>query len=146
MKPIFAFLLGMMVCGAIPSELHAQAGTPASAGVYTTQQAGRGKTLYDSKCSTCHGADLSGGGTSPALAGPDFTEPWTNGPMSALFSVIHSTMPADQPGTLTAQQTADVIAFLLSSNKFPAGQTELPTDTDHLKNILFDKAPAAPAN
>jgi hypothetical protein len=35
-------------------------------------------------------------------------------------------------------------AFLLSSNKFPAGQTELPADTDHLKNILFDKAPAAP--
>lgn len=49
-------------------------------------------------------------------------------------------MPADQPGSLSAQDTADVLAFILSSNRYPAGQTELPAVSDRLKQILFDAA------
>jgi mono/diheme cytochrome c family protein len=138
-KPIFALFL--ICAAAAPGGLYAQTGTPASSGVYTTEQASRGAALYQSKCSTCHGADLAGDGTSPALAGPDFTSNWTGQPLAALFDKIHTSMPADQPGTLTEQQTADLIAFLLRSNKFPAGQTELPAVSDRLKQILFDKAP-----
>lgn len=141
MKPIFAFLLGAMVYGAASSGLHAQTGTPASSGVYTVEQAARGAALYQAKCGTCHGAELAGDGTNPALAGPDFLSNWTGQPITAVFDKIQISMPADQPGSLTAQQTADVLAFLLKSNRYPAGQTELPAVSDRLKQILFDKAP-----
>ena len=146
MKPIFAFLLGIMTCGAAPGRLHAQAGSPASSGIYTTQQAARGSALYQSKCSSCHGDDLSGGGTSPALAGPDFLANWTGQPVAALLDRIRKTMPADRPDTLTAQQAVDLVAFLLRANRFPAGKTELPADVDRLQHILIDTPPSAPAN
>jgi quinoprotein glucose dehydrogenase len=145
-KPIFAYWLAMMVCGTAPSGLHALASTLASSGVYTAQQAARGAELYQSKCSLCHGADLSGDAMSPPLAGTDFSARWAGQQVADLFDTIHSSMPSDQPGTLGAQQAADLVAFLLSSSRFPAGQTELPTVTDHLKLILIDKAPPASAN
>jgi mono/diheme cytochrome c family protein len=141
-KPIFVAVLGMLIfAAAANTTLHAQVGKGTSAGVYTTQQASRGAELYQSKCSTCHGTELAGDGTAPPLAGPAFATHWAGQPVASLFDMIHLAMPSDQPGTLTGQQTADLIAFLLSSNKFPAGQTELPAVTDHLQEILIDTAP-----
>lgn len=140
MKQVFAILLGTIVCVAASGDLHAQAGAAASSGVYTKQQAARGGTLYQAKCGACHGAELAGDGTNPALAGPDFLTNWTGQPISALFDKIQISMPADQPGSLSAQDTADVLAFILSSNRYPAGQTELPAVSDRLKQILFDAA------
>ena len=138
MKQIFALFL---ICGSAPCGLLAQAGTPASSGVYTKEQAARGGTLYLAKCGTCHGAELAGDGTNPALAGPDFLANWTGQPITSLFDKVQVSMPADQPGSLSAQQVADVLAFILSSNRYPAGQTELPAVSDRLKQIFFDRAP-----
>ena len=44
-------------------------------------------------------------------------------------------MPSNAPGTLTPEQYADVMAFVLSVNKYPAGQTELPTTSAALKSV-----------
>jgi len=77
----------------------------------------------------------------PPLAGPDFAAHWAGQPVTDLFVLIHTSMPSDQPGTLSAQQVSDLIAFILSSNKYPAGATELPATADHLKDIILDKAP-----
>jgi hypothetical protein len=57
--------------------------------------------------------------------------------VSDLFDRTHGTMPADKPGTLTAAQTADAIAFLLQKGNFPAGETELSADAATLKAIKF---------
>jgi mono/diheme cytochrome c family protein len=138
MKLIFPFLLVAIISGTALVRLHAQASTLASSGVYTTEQAARGSESYQSKCSSCHGTDLSGGGTSPGLAGPDFTAKWSGRPVAALFSSIRTSMPSDHPGTLTTQQVVDLIAFLLKVNSFPAGKSELPGNTDRLKLILID--------
>jgi mono/diheme cytochrome c family protein len=138
MKLFFTFLLATIIGGAVLVTLHAQASTPASSGVYTTEQAARGSEFYQSKCSSCHGNDLSGGGTSPGLAGPDFTAKWSGRPVAALFDSIHTSMPSDHPGTLTTQQVVDLIAFLLKANSFPAGKIELPGNADRLKTILID--------
>ncbi len=146
MKPIVASVLGIIVCGVAASGIQAQDSTLASAGVYTAQQAARGGELFQSKCASCHGTELAGDGTAPALAGAIFASHWAGQPVAGLFDMIHTSMPSDQPGTLTAQQAADLIAFLLSSNKYPAGQTELPAGMDHLNLIVIDNAPAAPAN
>ena len=106
-------------------------------GVYTAAQSARGQKIYADSCASCHGDDLSGGGQAPALAGKDFNVDWTDLAVSDLFERTHGTMPADKPGTLTAAQTADVIAFLLQKGNFPAGQTELPADAAALKAIKF---------
>jgi hypothetical protein len=44
-------------------------------------------------------------------------------------------MPADKPGSLSRKQNADVIAYLFAFNKFPAGSTELSTQSEVLKQI-----------
>jgi len=138
MKPIFIFLLGTILCGTAQAALQAEDGVPASSGVFTTEQAARGAQLYQSKCASCHNTDLSGGGTSPALVGSDFSAAWSGKPVAALFTSIHTTMPSDHPRTLSEQQVADLVAFLLKVNGFPPGKTELPANTDRLKTILID--------
>jgi len=53
-------------------------------------------------------------------------------------------MPNDRPGTLSRQQTADVLAYVFSFNRFPAGKAELARQTELLKQIKFEATrPAA---
>ncbi len=109
-------------------------------GVYTAQQADRGKALYGQQCSSCHGATLDGGGAAPPLAGADFKSNWKGQTVGDLFEKTQTTMPADQPGKLSREQTADILAFLLASNGFPAGSKELPTDATLLAKIHIEAA------
>lgn len=111
-------------------------------GVYTDAQMKRGDAIYVRECSTCHGATLKGGEGSPALTGPDFSASWDGRTLGDLFEKIRQTMPAppEQPGKLTAQQNADVVAYILSVNSFPAGATELPTAVEQLKRIRINVA------
>jgi hypothetical protein len=39
---------------------------------------------------------------------------------------------------LSRQQTADTLAYILSVNQFPAGKTELPRQTEMLREIRFE--------
>lgn len=108
----------------------------AAAPVYTGQQAERGKTQYSPNCSSCHMIDLSGTAQAPPLAGPVFLLRWEGRSVADLFSKI-STMPPDNPGSLSPEAYLDIVAFLLQSNDFPAGQEELKTNTEALQgNIL----------
>jgi mono/diheme cytochrome c family protein len=104
-------------------------------GVYNEEQAKRGEVIYYERCAVCHGPQLEGGDMTPALVGGVFTSTWNDLPLSDLFERIRITMPLNQPSTLSRQQTADVTAFLLKSNKWPAGQTELPRELEPLKEI-----------
>ena len=49
-------------------------------------------------------------------------------------------MPADNPGKLSREQDADILAFMLSMNQFPQGKTELEHRTEVLKQIRFESA------
>lgn len=57
-----------------------------------------------------------------------------------LFDKTQTTMPADNPGHLTRDQTADILAFLFASNGFPAGSKEIPTDAAALATIHIEAA------
>src|SRR5215813_1688125 len=46
-------------------------------------------------------------------------------------------MPQTDPGTLSWQQTADLIAYILQAGKFPSGRTELRGDEQALKEITW---------
>jgi S-disulfanyl-L-cysteine oxidoreductase SoxD len=132
-----------IACGLVLSlALSAYAQAPSSVwdGVYTREQAGRGKSLYGKECASCHGTALDGSGTAPPLAGPDFKNDWNGQTADDLFEKMQTSMPADQPGRLSREQNADILAFLLSSNGFPAGQKELPTDAAVLQKIRFEAA------
>jgi mono/diheme cytochrome c family protein len=112
-------------------------GKTTSDGVYTAAQAGRGQKIYADTCVSCHGEDLSGGGQAPALTGKDFNVDWIDLSLGDLFDRTKLSMPADKPGTLTPEQAADVIAFLLQKASFPDGQAELPGDSAALKTIKY---------
>jgi mono/diheme cytochrome c family protein len=109
-------------------------------GVYTEEQAARGLTAYKEKCGTCHGDALEGGGVFPPLAGDDFKANWNGQHLSDLFERIRITMPADHPGTLSGAQNADILAYMLKKNEFPAGSTPVASDANALKSIRFDAA------
>ena len=106
-------------------------------GVYTDAQAKRGEAVYTTACAGCHQPDLSGDGQTPALSGKEFNLDWNDLAMSDLFERTRLTMPADKPGSLKPEQTADLLAYLLQKSSFPAGQTELPPDAAALKAIKF---------
>ena len=109
-------------------------------GIYTETQAKRGEKIYAESCASCHGDDLSGGGQTPALAGKEFNGDWNDLTMNDLFDRTRLSMPADKPGTLKPEQTADVIAYLLKKGNFPAGAADLPAEIAALKAITFVSA------
>ncbi len=107
-------------------------------GIYTDEQATRGEALYGEHCVRCHGATLQGNGEGAnPLTGAVFKSTWNGVSMGALFDRVRLSMPQDKPGTLTRQQVADLLAFILRANKFPAGKDELARQTDLLNAIVF---------
>lgn len=105
--------------------------------VYTAEQAGRGETTYAKTCSRCHQAALGGADEAPALTGSAFMGSWNGQTLHSLHDRIRTTMPTDTPGTYSRQDIADVMAYMLKFNQFPAGRTELPSGDEELKAITF---------
>jgi quinoprotein glucose dehydrogenase len=114
----------------------AQGPASVSGGAYTAEQAKRGAELYAKECAACHGDTLAGMDPIPALAGADFQSHFKT--VGELFDKTSTTMPAIAPGSLSAEQVADVLAHILSVNKYPAGSTELPSKVEALTAIKID--------
>jgi mono/diheme cytochrome c family protein len=112
--------------------LAAQAPTKSvKAGVYTAAQSDRGQAVFRSKCASCHAPNR--------FTDDFFYTSFAGKPLWEMFDVISDSMPEDNPGSLKKEEYADVIAYLLKLNNFPAGETELPTDKDALSAILMEK-------
>ena len=132
--------LAVLGCAVIhSSHAHTQQPRTAADGVYTDAQAMRGETLSDAKCVACHGVMLAGD-IAPPLVGQDFLMIWQKPPLADLFDKILNTMPADALGTLSRSQVADLVAYVLKANHFPAGSAELPTDDAVLKQIVIPRS------
>ena len=126
--------LSLLLGGSSCPLLHAQAD-----GIYTADQAQRAEAMYKKQCSSCHGEALDGVGPYPPLSGDDFLSKYEGQPAVNLYDMIQKLMPATAPGTLTRPQAADLFAYILSFNKFPAGKTELPSDEESLKKLTLPK-------
>jgi S-disulfanyl-L-cysteine oxidoreductase SoxD len=142
LKTIVAPIIGWAVIAGFTS---AQEAHSVWDGVYTEEQATRGGGFYARSCANCHGTSLEGADMSPALTGGAFVSNWNGSTVGDLFERIRISMPADRPGSLGRQEIADIVAFLLTSNRFPAGKTELPREAQLLKEIRFE-ARKPPAN
>jgi hypothetical protein len=67
---------------------------------------------------------------------------WNGMTVGDLFDKMQASMPADKPGSLSRDQNASLVAYLLSANKFPSGSADLSSDAEHLRQIRFENAPA----
>ena len=84
---------------------------------YSSEQADRGEDRFERDCVDCHGDDLRGG-----LIG---------GFMSLL-------MPPNAPGRYSPEVYADLMAYILQENGFPAGDP-LPSDMESLNKLIVQK-------
>ena len=140
-RSLGAACLGAAMVASLLGTLQAQQPRSVAQGVYTAPQAVRGQAVYADKCASCHGPAL-GGAQAPPLTGDDFIRVW-GGPAADLVNKIINTMPANDPGKLTRQQVADIVAYMLQVAKFPTGQTELGADEAVLKAIAIPAPPGA---
>jgi len=101
---------GELVVTAKPGEAGA---TPSSA---ASEQVALGRSTYLSSCALCHGENLGGRDRAPALAGNNFLTAWSGRDAAALFDRIKTTMPQSAPGSLSDQNYAAVVAYLLDAN------------------------------
>ena len=112
-----------------------------SAGVFTEDQAERGKDTYMQECSACHLEDLLGDGIAPPLVGPSFSFRWSDLSVGDMYAAIRTTMPQGAPASLSAQGYTDVIAYMLHANEYPTGDAELPPQEAELQQIIVDDKP-----
>ncbi|MDQ5840132.1 MAG: HupE/UreJ family protein, partial [Chloroflexota bacterium] len=138
--PVAHRLLLTVSCAlAVPTVAAARQGVPDStrstrSGVYTADQAVKGKELYAMHCVSCH--------TAITHTGPEFAAKWQGRPFWDLFSYVRESMPKSEPGSLTPREYVRVLAYMLKMNGMPAGAAPLPTDSTALARIRIDFKPA----
>lgn len=111
-----------------------------SSGVFTAEQAESGAEVFQSSCSSCHGASLEGG-FGPRLA--PIGEHWHGSTLGSLYAFVSTAMPFSAPGSLETDQYVDVLAFVLRENGYPAGDEPLIPDEDALDAYVIDVPEAA---
>jgi cytochrome c len=140
LRPFAFAAIALAALAGSTALLHAQTGAMRSVwdGVYTDAQAERGKAAFEQNCAKCHGGQLQGMDEIPPLAGSHFMADWETQSIADLVQRIHNTMPMDNPGALSTATSTDVVAYLLSQNKIPAGTTELPGEASMQSQIRID--------
>jgi mono/diheme cytochrome c family protein len=119
---VIVCVIPLVVAAAAPAQTSGETATTVRDGVYSAEQAKRGRTTYDAKCASCH----DGGTMGPELWGDQFLAQWDDKFVGAFFSRIQTTMPEDAPGTLGENDVLDVVAYVLQTNGFPAGDKAIP--------------------
>ncbi|MEO7347325.1 MAG: c-type cytochrome [Opitutaceae bacterium] len=111
-------------------------------GVYSAEQAARGKKAYVAECARCHGDKLEGKKDdeeeAPAMIGKEFLAGWYGKPLGRMVDLTRRTMPPETAGTMSRPMTLDLVAYLLSENGIPAGKTDLPTTGAALREIMIE--------
>lgn len=124
----------------------AQHNTAPDSPPFTADQAKQGRDIYTQHCASCHGDKLQGL-AAPSLAGKDFLTTaehngWT---MGNLQTIVTQNMPFNDPASLSDEQYANVIAFVLASNCFPAGSKKFPEEQTPALSRIKIAAPGHPS-
>lgn len=122
----------------VSAGLAAQTPRFASEGLYTTVQADRGEREFGRSCEHCHGREFEGDEARevPALVGDAFLGKWRGRPVKELYELLRQSMPADNRGKLSPRSYTELVAFLLKTNGFPDGATDLPA-ADALEGLVI---------
>ena len=98
------------------------------AGVYTEEQAKRGKEAYLNLCKSCHNPST----------GDAFSGRWAGKTLFDLFTYIYETMPDNNPRTVEESANADIIGYLMQATGMPVGTRDVPIAADSLKAIRIE--------
>ena len=104
-------------------------------GVYTAEQAKRGKELYLTLCRSCH----------IPSTGDGFAKRWGGKTLFELFTYIFETMPDNNPRSVDEGSNADIIGYLMQATGMPVGTRDVPLAADSLKAIHIEVKKAPPA-
>ena len=115
----------LLVASSIAWAGSAVADDAANDGWYTAAQADRGHQDFNNHCAECHRPDLTGGPDVSPLVGAKFLSKWSSQKVSDLIAFEHQSMPANNPGSVPADQLYRITAYILERNGFPAGSTPL---------------------
>ena len=131
-KTVACSVLAIFFAAAIAAQspAAAPAGAPSSATpiTFTAQQVERGKAAYTEHCQRCHGSHLYDGAFGQALAGPVFMVIFGGKSVEDLYSLMSTTMPVGNPGSLALATYRDLAAFILQANGVKPGPVELSAD------------------
>jgi cytochrome c5 len=122
-------------------DARAQGSAPASSartiwdGIYTQPQSERGRTIFVASCGRCHNDELAGSERGPALRDDAFWQRWDNDSFDKLFTKVRDTMPQQGVDSLSDEQKADALAYILAKNGAPAGPKELGIELPELESI-----------
>lgn len=112
-------------------------------GVFTVEQAARGRLAFTGPCDRCHGYKLDGAPDdpdmlpAPPVAGRKFLRRWDGRTLASLYEYVRTTMPANNPGYLSETDVVDIVAYMLAVSAMPAGRDELQPDAAALAGIAI---------
>lgn len=106
-------------------------------GVYTEAQAQAGAQVYAELCNSCH-APLNN------HVGPVFRASWGGATAADMLEYLMTSMPKNDPGSLTSTEYVAVMAYLFKLNGMPAGRAPMAADVTSLKQIRIDTTTAGP--
>ncbi len=133
-----AGLAGLAALGAAPASLRAQAPVVSTmSGVYTAEQAVKGRNVFMGACTGCH--------TVASHSGAAFATRWMTRPLSAFYDYVSHLMPKSAPGTLSEDEYVWVTAYVLKLNGMPPSTRELSADPELLKRIRIDSTQVSAA-
>ena len=101
---------------------------------FTVAESQDGSRTFHTFCASCHGIALQGA-SGPPLRGVSFR--WLGQPVGALLAFVAAAMPADNPGTLSARQYREVIAFLAFANGGVPGTEPMPAEPGALNTMTL---------
>lgn len=104
-----------------------------TAKLYTEAQATDGAAVWTKTCAACH--------ESKDVTSADFRTKWGGRALFALYEQIRTTMPDDAPGTLTAEEYTNSVAYILKLNGLPAGETKLVADSATMSGMKIELPP-----
>jgi len=138
---VFIWLTAVLGASALGQQPTAPATPLIWSGVYSQAQARRGLLEYARSCEHCHGSSLTGDAIDevPALVADAFLFHWRGRTVQDLYARLSKAMPADAPGTLSADAYLDLVAYLLEANGYPAGTRDL--ERERLSALTIEKAP-----
>jgi hypothetical protein len=76
------------------------------------------------------------------MSGTQFQFQWERRTVGDLYEHLVETMPEDDPGSLTATEYLEVVAYILRMNGFPEGPAELEEGSASFEATLA--APSGP--
>jgi len=106
-----------------------EAPAAAAVGLFTEEQAARGRAAFRGTCADCH--------YSSEFRDAQFKFKWGKRTVAELYRDIVENMPDDAPGSLPPQEYVDVVSYILQLNGFPPGARELTGDEAAMRLVTL---------